>query len=257
MSEENLPAVRLMPEGVMLFEDGSIVFEEFEEGDPRRGPHSLSVQNKAEALVRNPANWHGRKRNVFWPAVHLTVGRGYSPEQAGRRFEIDDSNISYRARKAEWVRPMAESDRRELSALVWLVGWERLDSSDAEGRAAWKAASKWRLVQEERAVWREKKRDGEPMKFRINDEIPDDAYFSEVDPKRDERRAVVDELDTKLGRLEAELRRRLQSRRGGADRGDRAGVASEEMGALAGGMADAGGGEESLAGVGASEPASA
>ena len=205
MGEGNAPAGRRMPAGQTLYEDGSIVFEEFEEGDPRRGPHSLSVQNEAEALARAPGRWHRTKRHVDWFAIHLAVGRGYASPRAGRMFGVEGSHIRKRAGEEKWVSPMAESDRRELSVWVWLGGWRRLYPGDADSRVALKKASKWLLRQEEHATWREKNPMGEPLKFTINDEIPDDAYFSDADPKRDERRSVVDKLEARLRELDAQL----------------------------------------------------
>lgn len=255
MGEENAPARR--PEGHTLCVDGSIVFEEFEEGDPRRGPHSLSVQIEAEAWARTPGRWHQRRRHVDWFAIRLTVGRGYASPRAGRMFGVEDSNIRKRARDEKWVSPMAECDRRELSVWVWLAGWRRLDQGDADSRVALKKTSEWRLRQEKQAVWREKNRQGEQLKFTINDEIPDDAYFSDADSKREERRSLTDKLEAKLGELESELRERVQSRRrAGPDTQDRAAESADRVDAIGSGVDEPVRGVAGVACVGATDTAS-
>src|SRR5262245_48524285 len=91
----------------VLRDDGAIVFEEFEEGDPRRGPHSLSVQNEADAQARLPGRWHLQKRHVDWFAIRLMVGRGYAMQRVGHVFGVGDSHISSRAKREKWVAPMA------------------------------------------------------------------------------------------------------------------------------------------------------
>jgi hypothetical protein len=255
-----------MAGGATRYEDGSIGFEEFEESDPRRGPHALSVLAEAAALARSPGRWHHRKRHVDWLAVRLAVGRGYASSAAGLMFGIDASHIRKRVRDERWVSPMTERDRRELSVMVWLAGWAHLTDGDAESRDALKRTSAWQARKVEQAVWREKDPQGEPLQFTINDETPDDAYFSAADPARDERRSVVDKLETRLRELEAEWEAEQEreeeeeqdeSAAEGAEAEDRAGEGADQAGAVADVLGESGSGGTGVEGVGPPEPASA
>jgi hypothetical protein len=258
MSEKK-SASRRMPTGETLYEDGSIVFDEFEDGDPRRGPHTVSTQIEAATLARKRGRWHRDRRHVDWLAVRLGAGRGCASPQLDRMFGVDDSTIRGRARRERWVSPMAECDRRELSVLVWFAGWLRLDPGDAQSREALKTASEYRLLQEECAViWREKKPEGEPLRFTINEEIPNEAYFSNADPKRDERRSVMDELEAKLRELEGEWEREAEEEglEESAGTEDSSCEASDRVAGLDRGLDESDGSETGVARVGAPEPAS-
>jgi hypothetical protein len=256
MDDGNAPPMRRMPEGQTLLDDGSIVFEEFEEGDPRRGPHTLSVQNDAAVHACARSRWHQRKRSVDWFAIRLAVGRGVPLEEVSRMFGVCRPHIGERRRLQKWVKPMTESDRRELSVLVWLAGVRRIGLGDHKSREVLKKTSEWRRYSETNAIWREKDREGEPFEFTINSEIPDDAYFSGADPKRDERRDAVDRLEARLRGLEAQWEEELEADEvaegeGAGDR-DQADQASADVGAVAGGLGESLGNKEGVAGVGAS-----
>jgi hypothetical protein len=258
MSEEKRRVCRRLPTGETLHEDGSIVFEEFPEGDPRRGPHSLTVQVDAELQSRTKGRWHRLQRHIDWFAIRLTVGRGYTKQEAGRLFGIGRSHISDVADRLRWVFPMADADRRELSVLVWLAGVKWIDPACEKSREALKRASEWRRKHVSTLpVWQEKERQGDRMTFTINDEIPDDAYLSEADPQRDERQSVLDELQARLRGLEAEWEREAaieQIEEAGDQHRD--GEGADQVGDVARRMDDAIGGAVGVAGMGEAEPAS-
>ncbi|HEX5005802.1 MAG TPA: hypothetical protein VFV70_01740 [Hyphomonadaceae bacterium] len=147
-----------------------VVFDEFEPGDPRRGPHSQETQAEAAALANAAGRWHARNPHVDWFAVRLQVGRGLKSREVAGMFGIGHSTIDRRRLEEDWGRRPGEADRRRLSVNVWLAGVDRLTPGDIAGRDALKAASEWRLHQPPtHPVWREKNPDGEPLRFTIND----------------------------------------------------------------------------------------
>jgi hypothetical protein len=232
------------------------VFEEFDEGDPRRGPHSPAALAEAAEAAKDRTRWHRRNPEVDWFAVKLTLGRGFNPMDASRAFAIGESRIYKRANLHDWqLGPMPEEERRELAAQVWLAGVLRYPEHNAERRARQKAASEW----SEKPFPR-----GQPLPSRteqaaqsaIKEEtIPDDAYFSDADPKREERRWVMDRLEARLRELEAQQEALdLQDDAEGPDReGEGAYVADE----IAGGMGEAGRSDEGVERLCEDGPASA
>jgi hypothetical protein len=103
---------------------------------------------------------------------------------------------------------MLEDERRRLSALIWLAGVERLPAGDTDRREALKSASEWRLRVRERREpdWQ----DAQPT---ANDqpgtsvEFPDDAYYTDADPRRDDRIAMRNKLDDLIARIERDIAR--------------------------------------------------
>jgi hypothetical protein len=187
--------------------DGAIVFDEFEEGDPRR-EISLEAQAEAGAFMTTHKRWHGRKYGVDWFAVQLQFGRGFTGRELAHRFGIGDSTISARKDEERWIRPMSERDRRRLSQFVWLAGIWRGAGDDPESRAALKASSEWRLPEEVAApkfMLLDPK--GAPVATTFNQETPDDVYYSSADPKREERFAMRQKLDDLIACMERDFAR--------------------------------------------------
>ena len=215
IDEENTLPGRETPEGYTQREDGSIVFEEFEEGDPRR-VIPLEQQMEAGAFVRAHKRWHARRHGVDWFAVQLQFGRGFTGRDLAHRFGIGDSTISSRQDEEKWVRPMSERDRRRLSQFVWLAGIWRGAGDDPESREALKASSEWRLP-EEAVPLKFKLLDskGAPVAATFNQEIADDIYYSAADPKREDRFAMRRKLDDIAARMEQDVARRKALREGG------------------------------------------
>jgi hypothetical protein len=176
-------------------DDGAIMFEEFEQGDPRR-EISLEAQAEAGAFMTAEKRWHYRRHGVDWFAVQLQFGRGFTGRDVAKRFGIGDSTISARQDDERWIRPMSERDRRRLSQYVWLAGIWRGAGDDPESREALKASSEWRLP-EEVVPPKFKLLDpkGAPVAATFEQEIPNDIYYSPADPKREDRFAMRRKLD--------------------------------------------------------------
>lgn len=202
-----------MDEGVVRA-DGAIIFEEFEEGDPRR---EIPLEERAEAAAYLKAHkrWHHRRHGVDWFAVQLQFGRGLTGIELAKRFSIGDSTISTRQRDERWIRPMSERDRRRLSRFVWLGGLARGAGHDPESREALKASSEWRLP-EEVAPPKFTLLDpqGAPVTATFNQEIPNDIYYSAADPKREDRFAMRRKLDDIIARVERDVAGRKALRDG-------------------------------------------
>jgi hypothetical protein len=245
---------------------GELIFDEFEEDDPRRGPHSPAMQAEAAAQAELPGRWHARNAEVDWFAIKLTVGRNFRVLETSRAFRVGEARIYKRARNEHWPKLMVEDERRRLSALIWLAGVKRLPAGDADRREALKAASEWRLKPHLR---READRlDAQPTTNETNEdtneEIPDDAYFSDADPQRDERRSIMDKLEAKLRELEDRWRN-ARGGEGGRDGGrdgeagprDGAGEGTDGVDQVSGRLAQSADGREGLEGVGEAGAASA
>jgi hypothetical protein len=191
--------------GDVLFVAG--VYDEFKEGDPRRGPHSPGERAEAATLVFAPNRWHRQTPGVDWFAVQLQFGRGFKAEQLGMMFGIGDSTIAGRKRKGNWIQPMSERDRRKLARLVWLGGIARGLGEEEKSRDALRAMSEWRLPEElTPRTFVPQDRDG-TRTVTINQEIPNDIYYTAADPKRDERIAMRNRLDELIARMERDVAR--------------------------------------------------
>jgi hypothetical protein len=188
------------------------VAAQFAEDDPRRPPYALEDRLEAAVMTTAPHRWH-LFNGADWFAIRLQHGRGIDLMKLSRIFGVGYSTIRQRAAKEGWVKAMSEYDRRRLSRLVWLGGLAREKQADPALRAMLARASEWRLVLAQGRVTfepRDKRGEAPPMMI-LNDEeqdipqdIPDDAYFSERDPKREERISVVQQLERKLAALEAQ-----------------------------------------------------
>lgn len=186
----------------------ALVFEEFEEGDPRRGPHTPEERAEAAAYMMAPNRWHRLAPGVDWFAVWLQYGRGFNALQLARRFDIGDSTISNRKRDEHWVSPMSERDRRKLSMLVWLAGIARGAGESEASREALKASSEWRLPEQQAPPrYRPYDPNGAPQTVTFINEFPDDAYYTAADPKRDDRIAMRSKLDELIARMERDVAR--------------------------------------------------
>jgi hypothetical protein len=233
----------------VLRDDGAIVFEEFEESDPRR-VISLEAQAEAGAFMTAEKRWHRRRYGVDWFAVQLQFGRGFTGRDVAKQFRIGDSTISSRQDEEHWVRPMSERDRRRLSQYVWLAGIWRGAGDEAESREALKAWSEWRLP-EEAAPLKFKLLDakGAPATAAFNQEIPDDIYYSPADPQREDRFAMRRQLDEIIAGVQRDVAERHALRDGD--------LGAQEVAGYAPGAEESTAAGEALDTVGASEPASA
>jgi hypothetical protein len=256
------PSAAAHHEGVAGGADGELIFEEFEADDPRRGPHSVEVQQEAARLAEAPGRWHGRNVEVDWLAIELTVGRGVLVLDVSCMFCVGESRIYKLKKMRKWSAMLTEDKRRRLSVLVWLAGFRRVPEQDTQRRERLKAASEWRLPEREtpqspRKTERQGAKTAPAINEEIPEEIPDDAYFSHADPKREERRAVMDKLEARLRELEAQWRNAGGDVEGEIGPADRAGEGQDEMDDLAERMDQSGDGAERLATVGEAGAASA
>ena len=205
------------------------------------------------AAAEAPGRWHGRNVEVDWLAIRLTIGRGYSVMEASRIFDVGESRIYKRKDREKWSGFMLEEARRDMSAMIWLAGVTRLPPGDAQRREALKAASEWGLrVREKLQPWPEHWREtaAEAAPQTIEEEVPDDIYYSGQDPLRDERAALHDQLAAIIAGIEG--------RRRDADAGGRTEAGSAQAPQVAddaAGAEVAGCGEEGVACVGPAEPA--
>lgn len=201
------------PEAAEWFLDSAVmrrlredVNSEFDEDDPRRGPFSLEEIAEAAIFAGGKGRWHVRQRNVDWLAVQLQYGRGRTAQSIAAMFGIGDSTISTRKREEKWISPMSERDRRNLARLVWIAGDARMAEGDAASRAALAKTSEWRMPQDRPPVrYQAKDKGGAPMTLTIKDEIPDDVYYSDADPRRDERIDMRNRLDDLIARMERDI----------------------------------------------------
>jgi hypothetical protein len=202
-TEEIPTPILAEPKSDLLFSRG----REFPDGDPRRGPHSLEEMAEAAALIRAQGRWHYRMPDVDWYAVGLQYGRGLKPLELARMFGIGSSSVDEQRRKGKWPKIMSERDRRRLARLVWLAGIVRGAGDDEASRAALRKISEWRLVEREK-----------PPGFELQDkygaadaaafnpeEFPDDAYYTDADPRRDDRIAMRSKLDELIARMERDV----------------------------------------------------
>jgi hypothetical protein len=208
MSEESTPQQTPEPAPLVL-EDGSIVFEEFEEGDARRGPYSFDERAHAAACVLAPKRWHNIKRDVDWFAVRLQFGRGLTGVELAKRFGIGDSTISGRQRDEGWKPAMSVRDRRRLARLVWLGGLVRGVGDDPGHRDVLKAWSEWRDLEEVvLPTFEPLDRMGAPRTATFNQGKFDDVHHGAADPKQGERLAIRRKLDDLIARMERDVVRR-------------------------------------------------
>jgi hypothetical protein len=182
---------------------------EFPEGDPRRGPHSLEEMAEAGALIDAPGRWHYRRPEIDWYAVQLQRGRGFKPPEVAEMFGIGLATVDQHRRKRKWPKVMSERDRRRLSRLVWLAGIARGAGDDDASRAKLRKMSEWRLLRREAPPTFELlDRHGAAEAATINyEEFPDDAYYTDADPKRDDRIAMRSKLDELIARMERDVAR--------------------------------------------------
>lgn len=235
-----------MDEGVVRA-DGAMIFEEFEEGDPRR-VISLEEQMESGAFMMAHKRWHARQHGVDWFAVQLQFGRGFTGRELAHRFGIGDSTISARQDEERWIRPMSERDRRRLSQFVWLAGLARGAGDDPESREALKASSEWRLPEEVVAPkFRLLDPQGAPVAATFNHEIPDDIYYSAADPSREDRFAMRRKLDDIAARMVRDVIAAKAARDGGV---------RHEVAGDTGGIHEPAAAGEDLDPVGAEEPVS-
>jgi hypothetical protein len=207
-TEEEIPTP-ILPEAKpdLPFSRGG--FPEFEDGDPRRGPHSLEERADAASLIAAPGRWHYRRPEIDWYAVRLQCGRGIKPSEAARMFDIGVSTIEEHRRKGRWPAVMSERDRRRLSRLVWLAGIARGLGDNEASRAALKKMSEWRLPEARTPPTFElQDKHGAAEAARFNaEEFPDDAYYTDADPRRDDRLAMRSRLDELIARMERDVAR--------------------------------------------------
>jgi hypothetical protein len=206
-------------------EDGTIVFAEFEEGDPRR-EIALEARAEAGAYVTAHKRWHHCKHGVDWFAVQLQFGRGLNGCELAQRFGIGDSTISTRKRDERWVRPMSERDRRRLSQFVWLGGLARGAGDDPDSREALKASSEWRLPDEVAAPkFKLLDPQGAPVAATFKQEIPDDIYYGPADPRREDRIEIRSKLHDLVARMERDIAEEEARENGEVAAAELAGVA--------------------------------
>jgi len=166
---------------------------EFEEGDPRRGPHTLEERAEAAALIEAAGRSHYRRPEIDWYAVRLQCGRGLKPLEAARMFNIGQSSVEgCRRRDGDWPAVMSERDRRRLSRLVWLAGIARGLGDNEASRAALKEMSEWRLPERKT-----------PPTFELQDRYgaAEATINTTADPARDEHLAVRSKLDELIARM--------------------------------------------------------
>jgi hypothetical protein len=173
--------------------------DEFEEGDPRRGPFTPEEEAESARFMRDPLRWH-RTTGADWLAVRLQHGRGFKQIELAHLFGIGDSTIGRRIRAENWRCPMAESDRRKLARHVWLAGLQRIDPDDPASRASLRATSDWRMrLHEPDYRWKPEAE----AKHTINvNRIEDDNRNAAGDG---EENVDVDELQRQLDAMLAEL----------------------------------------------------
>lgn len=173
--------------------------DEFEEGDPRRGPFTPEELAESARYIRDPLRWH-RYTRVDWLAVELQHGRGLTIEELAEMFDIGDSTIRKRAKVRNWWTPMDLCDRRELSRLVWLAGLSRIAPDDMASRESLKAMSEWRMRAAEPS-YRWKRKGAGQQTINVNG-IADDNRNAAGDG---EEHVDVDELRQQLDALLAEI----------------------------------------------------
>ncbi|HEY7800423.1 MAG TPA: hypothetical protein VIA80_16775 [Hyphomonadaceae bacterium] len=230
--------------------DGAIIFEEFEEGDPRRGPHSPEERAKAAAMIDAPKRWHQRSPDIDWFAVRLQFGRGLKLRLVARMFGIPQSTTAEHRREDKWIPLMTERDRRTLSRLVWLAGIARGVGKTRKGRAMLRAWSDWSVLERKpTATFEPQDPLGAPQPVAFNpEEFPDDAYYTEADPKCEDRFAMRTRLDELIARMERDVAE--EAARENCETVE--GMAGDE-----GRPAESATGREGVVSVGAAEPASA
>ncbi|HEX5006824.1 MAG TPA: hypothetical protein VFV70_06905 [Hyphomonadaceae bacterium] len=232
--------------GATLLEDGAILFEEFGQGDPRRGPHSLEQRAIAAAYLASRNRWHLLDRGVDWFAVRLQYGRGLNGVTLARIFDIGDSTISSRKRAEKWPRIMSERDRMRLSRLVWLGGVMRGAGDDLQSRGRLKASSDWDLPEPlEPLTFVQDDPAGLPQQATFNRKVSDDFFSCAVE--RADHTLMCDKLDELVARMERDV---------AAGREVRDEAMVQPVGPHEGGNAELQAAEASVAAVGAGEPAS-
>jgi hypothetical protein len=182
---------------------------EFEDGDPRLGPHSLEERAEAAAMMEAPGRWHYRRPDIDWFAVQLQRGRGFKTNEAADMFGIGRPTVDEHRRKGKWPRILSERDRRRLSRLVWLAGIARGLGEDETSRAMLRKTSEWRLLAAHRPpVFELQDKQGAAEAATINsEEFPDDAYYTDADPRREDRIAMRSKLDELVARMERDVLR--------------------------------------------------
>ncbi len=240
-----------------------------EEDDPRGAEMSADEQALAAGLLEAPARWH--RGGADWLAVELQYGRGVPVAELARSFGVSTSQIYVRSRGqspavAPWVAALTEEDRRELARLVWDAGDKRGALKNTEEARRLYAASEWRpLARAAPMSWRAKHRAGEARGVKFEEggfgEGRDGGRVGEGgagergwfaggcygadDPRRAERLVMRERINALLAGLDDAA--------AAACGGDGA----AEMAGEPGGVGDAGGGGDDLAGVGGMEAAGA
>jgi hypothetical protein len=181
----------------------------FPDGDPRAGPFDQKQVDEARHYLSAADRWSPRVTADLY-AVRLQYGRGVGRRRAAAMFGVSDGMIAVRKElpwPRKWIDNMSDRDRCNLARHVWLGGLLRQIESGNDPDAvlaALHSASEWKSInEEEELIFVPQDERGEIQTMTVHREIADDAYYTDNDPYRDERIAMLAKLESEHDAIDA------------------------------------------------------